>query len=175
MAEQSRADILVVRQLGRGMAGADTIRVISRHASGPRGWRNAVKSYWEDCRTAAARYGNLGCGSGWIEVVAHGNGPGTGIDVGEISAPGVDYAATIDFDYDVRPPVGAGFEWWQDLAGVSGLPSLDPVTKGVRQWTGETWSTRGPKLGARSGTWCDVYGSHCLISGVCASCGLSTR
>jgi hypothetical protein len=44
-------DIIVVRHLAPGMAGSQSPRVISRHASGPRGWSNAVKSYREDCRT----------------------------------------------------------------------------------------------------------------------------
>jgi hypothetical protein len=160
-------DIIVVRHLAPGMAGSQSPRVISRHASGPRGWSNAVKSYREDCRTACFAYGNLGLGSGWIEVVAKGNGPNTGIIVSDLHP---------QFTYgEISPPVGADFEWWQTLAGygiaTGCLPSLDRETKALRPWNGPTWRSRGKTYGARKGTYCEGSG-HTFMAGVCASCGL---
>ena len=96
------AELIVVRHLNSGIyksSGGGQSRVISRHASGPRGLANAVKSHREDCRNAALGYGNIGCGSGWIEAVPKGGQPGDGV--------------TLDFPFDwYNVPVDAGMDWW---------------------------------------------------------------
>jgi len=107
---KTSAELIVVRHLNPGIyksQGGGESRVISRHASGPRGLSNAVKSHYEDNRTAVLGYGNIGCGSGWIEAVPKGGQPGEGV--------------VLNFPFDFySPPVGAGMEWWECYKPFSG-------------------------------------------------------
>lgn len=102
------AEILVIRHLSDGIyqsAGGGESRVVSRHVSGPRGFLNARRSHYEDCRTAPYYYGNIGQGSGWVEIVPKGGNPGDGV--------------TLEYplDHYVGIPVGADLEWWQAVDG----------------------------------------------------------
>lgn len=97
------AELIVVRHLSDGIyksCGGGTANVVSRHASGPRGLINAIRSHRDDCRTAAQRWGNIGCGSGWIEAVPAGGNPGDGIVLHNY------------FHMD-DVPVNASIGWWK--------------------------------------------------------------
>jgi len=105
------AEIIVVRHLNSGIyrsQGGGECRVLSRHVSGPRGYANALRSHREDCRTAALRYGNIGCGSGWIEVVPAGGNPGDGI------------VLEMPYSWYEPVPVGAGLDWWRESSYAAG-------------------------------------------------------
>ena len=55
-----------------------------------------------------------------------------------------------------------------------GYTSVD-ATHSPIVWEGPTWKPTGPTLQTRPGTPCADSGSHLLVGGVCADCGLDTR
>lgn len=105
------AEILVVRRLDNGIyrsEGGGQTSIYSRHDSSPRGLANAMRYHVRERDEAVSAYGNIGCGSGWVEVVPKGGKPGDGITFRDIAHVNPMWGDDID-----TPPIAATFEWWQ--------------------------------------------------------------
>lgn len=105
-----KAEIIVVRALHPGIYsshGGGKSVTHSRHAAGPRGLANAVKSHYQERHEACQYFGNIGMGAGWIEVVPEGGNPGDGMRLGHPTCG-------LDTDMLPKPPAGgASYTWWR--------------------------------------------------------------
>ena len=101
------AEILVVQQLDKNIYasnGGGQIRVINRHASGPRGLSHAGRSMAYHRNEARKVFGTIGAGQTWLEIVKKGGKAGSGISL----SPMMNWITD-------APPAGASYQWWQKI------------------------------------------------------------